>query len=185
PPNIHFSGDIPRLFREWESSTLLMVNGRGISIKHWPLFISVGSKAVTSKMVPGIRFGQWGNRKLCQYIHIWLISYLLYLQFLVEERQRFPSDETFWNKYLAADNSHLRYQQILDALNSKEARELKDKTDADGARKFFGGNLDHLDADEVFTYIKNGKRWIKDKDSTVAEILWELLSSNTDIASRW
>ncbi|KAJ7227547.1 hypothetical protein C8J57DRAFT_947455, partial [Mycena rebaudengoi] len=167
PPNIHFSGDIPRLFREWESSTLLMVNGRGIAIKYWALFYQRRKQGRNVKNGAWDRIRTvWGNWK-----------------FLVEERQRFPSDEAFWNKYLAADNSHLRYQQILDAL--KEARELKDKTDADRARKFFGGNLDHPDADEAFTYIKSGKRRIKDKDSAVAEIWRELLSSNTDIASRW
>jgi hypothetical protein len=35
PLNIHFSNNIPRLFKEWKSLTLLRVNGRGIAIKHW------------------------------------------------------------------------------------------------------------------------------------------------------
>lgn len=35
PPSIHYSQDIPALFREWHSSQLLTIDGRGIAIKHW------------------------------------------------------------------------------------------------------------------------------------------------------
>ncbi|KAG9312002.1 hypothetical protein JVU11DRAFT_7274 [Chiua virens] len=38
PPAIHFSNDIDRLFREWESSALLATNGHGIPVKHWSQF---------------------------------------------------------------------------------------------------------------------------------------------------
>jgi hypothetical protein len=38
PPAINFSNDIDRLFHEWETSTLLIVNGHSIPIKHWGQF---------------------------------------------------------------------------------------------------------------------------------------------------
>lgn len=37
PPVCHYSKDIPRLFVEWETSQLLVINGRGIPLKHWPV----------------------------------------------------------------------------------------------------------------------------------------------------
>ena len=38
PPTINFSNDIDWLFHKWEISTLLIVNGHGIPIKHWGQF---------------------------------------------------------------------------------------------------------------------------------------------------
>ncbi|KAJ7263510.1 hypothetical protein C8J57DRAFT_1513006 [Mycena rebaudengoi] len=84
-------------------------------------------------------------------------------KFLVENCQRFPGEEAFWSKYSTSDSTHLRYQQILDAL--KDARELKDKADAEAARKFFNGNMDHPDADGALAYTKSGQLRIKGKDS--------------------
>jgi hypothetical protein len=104
-------------------------------------------------------------------------------QFLVEERQRFRSEDDFWSKYSREDHTRLRYQQILDAL--KEARESQERSDAKDARRFFNGNLDHSEADGVFAYTKSGQRRIKEKDSAVAEIWRDLLVSNADIAQRW
>ncbi|KAJ7810154.1 hypothetical protein B0H14DRAFT_2524424 [Mycena olivaceomarginata] len=167
PPNIHFSNDIPRLVKEWESSTLLRVNGCGIAIKDWPMFYQrrKQSRSHKSGAWDKIRTA-WGNWK-----------------FLVEERQRFGSEDDFWNKYSREDHTRLRYQQILDAW--KEARESQERSDAKDARRFFNGNLDHSDADGVFAYTKSGQRRIKEKDSAVAEIWRDLLVSNADIARRW
>jgi hypothetical protein len=66
PPNIHFSNDIPRLFKEWESSTLLRVNGRGIAIKDWPMFYQrrKQSRSHKSGAWDKIRTA-WGNWKVC------------------------------------------------------------------------------------------------------------------------
>ncbi|KAJ7660641.1 hypothetical protein B0H17DRAFT_1212458 [Mycena rosella] len=165
PPNIHFSSDIPRLFREWESSTLLTVNGRGIAIKYWPLFYQRRKQGRSHKNGAWDKIRTvWGNWK-----------------FLVEECQRFPSEEDFWARYSTA-GVRLRYQQILDAL--KEARESQEKSDAAAARRFFHDNLDHPDADGAFAYTKTGQRRIKEKDSAVAEIWRELLANNAEIARR-
>ncbi|KAJ7633797.1 hypothetical protein DFH06DRAFT_1336887 [Mycena polygramma] len=167
PPNIHFSGDIPRLFREWEDSKLLMVNGRGIAIKYWPLFYKRRKQAASQKNGAWDKIRtEWGNWK-----------------FLVEERQQFTSEDDFWRSHSTANGTHLRFQQILDAL--KESRERRDKVDAAAARRFFHADLDHSDADGAFAYVKSGKRRIKDQDSSVAEIWRELLVNNLDIARRW
>ncbi|KAJ7150519.1 hypothetical protein C8R43DRAFT_1191802, partial [Mycena crocata] len=167
PPNIHFSADIPRLFREWESSTLLMVNGRGIAIKHWPLFFHRRKQGREQKNGAWDKTRtMWGNWK-----------------FLVEERQKFATEEAFWMRYTTPGGVRLRYQQILDTL--KQARESEEKSDADAARRFFHNNLDHVDADGAFAYTKSGQRRVKTKDSAVAEIWRDLLATNTDIARRW
>ncbi|KAJ7265718.1 hypothetical protein C8J57DRAFT_1511481 [Mycena rebaudengoi] len=118
-----------RLFREWQSSALLMANGRGIAIKDRPLFYQ------RRKQGRNVRNGAWDNIRT-----VWGNW-----KFLVEDCQRFPNEEAFRSKYSTSDSTHLRYQQILDAL--KGARELKDKADAEAAQKFFNGNLDHPDAD--------------------------------------
>ncbi|KAH7891082.1 hypothetical protein F5I97DRAFT_1827040 [Phlebopus sp. FC_14] len=38
PPTVHLSKDIDRLCREWEQSTLLVVNRRGNPVQYWPEF---------------------------------------------------------------------------------------------------------------------------------------------------
>ncbi|KAJ6598543.1 hypothetical protein B0H10DRAFT_1959374 [Mycena sp. CBHHK59/15] len=69
PPNIHFSGDIPRLFREWESSTLLIVNGRGIAIKYWPLFYRRRKQGLNHKNGAWDKIRTvWGNWKVCRHL---------------------------------------------------------------------------------------------------------------------
>ncbi|KAJ7681569.1 hypothetical protein B0H17DRAFT_1138314 [Mycena rosella] len=102
--------------------------------------------------------------------------------FLVEECQRFLSEEDFWARYSTA-GVRLRYQNILDTL--KEARESQEKSDAAAARRFFHDNLDHPDADGAFACTKTGQRRIKEKDSVVAEIWRELLANNPKISRRW
>ncbi|KAJ7441225.1 hypothetical protein FB451DRAFT_941688, partial [Mycena latifolia] len=111
PPNIHFSHDIPRLFGEWKSSTLLMVNGRGIAIKHWPLFYRCRKQGRTQKN------GAWDE-----------------IRRTVPGR-RASKIPKFWAKYSGADKIRLRYQQILNVL--KDACESQEKSDADDARRFF------------------------------------------------
>ncbi|KAJ7825672.1 hypothetical protein B0H14DRAFT_3874404 [Mycena olivaceomarginata] len=164
PPNIHFSNDIPRLFKEWESSTLLRVNGRGIAIKDWPMFYQrrKQSRSHKSGAWDKIRTA-WGNWK--------------------KSGKDSGAKTTFGASTREKTTRGLRYQQILDAL--KEARESQERSDAKDARRFFNGNLDHSDADGAFAYTKSGQRRIKEKDSAVAEIWRDLLVSNADIARRW
>ena len=62
PPTIHLSKDIDRLCREWEDSTLLVVNGRSIPVKYWPEFYKKGKGAKTS-VWQALRV-EWGNWKV-------------------------------------------------------------------------------------------------------------------------
>jgi hypothetical protein len=62
PPTIHLSKDIDRLCCEWEGSTLLVVNGRGIPVKYWPEFYKKGKGAKTSTW-QALRV-EWGNWKV-------------------------------------------------------------------------------------------------------------------------
>ena len=62
PPAQHFSKDIPSLFREWECSTLLQIDGRGIPVRDWD---KVYKKRVGlfPRAWQAIRV-QWGNWKV-------------------------------------------------------------------------------------------------------------------------
>lgn len=62
PPTIHLSKDIDRLCREWEASTLLVVNGRSIPVKYWPEFYKKGKGAKASAW-QALRV-EWGNWKV-------------------------------------------------------------------------------------------------------------------------
>lgn len=81
------------------------------------------------------------------------------------------------------EGNKLCYQKILDRL--QQARVDKDHTDAESARRFFDGNLDHPDAGGRFRYIKTGRWCLYTKDQKVAEKWRELLREDPDVAARW
>lgn len=62
PPAITFSQDLSALFTEWHCSDKLVVNGRGIPIKYWPLFYHSkhGIKRGAWKALRTV----WGNWKV-------------------------------------------------------------------------------------------------------------------------
>jgi len=62
PPAINFSKDLDRLFREWERSTLLCIDGRNIPIKYWPEFYKK-SKGVKANAWNTLRT-KWDNWKV-------------------------------------------------------------------------------------------------------------------------
>lgn len=66
PPTIHLSQDIDRLCKEWESSNLLCVGGRGIPVKHWGEFYKRG-KGVKNTAWDALRV-EWGNWKVCSHL---------------------------------------------------------------------------------------------------------------------
>lgn len=84
PPSIVFSHDLSALFAAWHCSDALVVNGRGIPIKYWPLFYHAknGIKGGAWKALRTI----WGNWKVrlvklileanakCFYLHYSLSS---------------------------------------------------------------------------------------------------------------
>ncbi|OAX32032.1 hypothetical protein K503DRAFT_777073 [Rhizopogon vinicolor AM-OR11-026] len=64
PPLIHLSGNIERLFREWEFSDLFIVNGHGIPVKYWGEFFKKSKTHGGNSAWDSIKV-EWGNRKMC------------------------------------------------------------------------------------------------------------------------
>ncbi|EPS94613.1 hypothetical protein FOMPIDRAFT_1054901 [Fomitopsis schrenkii] len=165
PPSIHYSQDIPALFREWHSSQLLTINGRGIAIKHWEALYKK-RKGFTDSNAWKVIGVEWLNWK-----------------FLVEERERFPSEEAFWTEYSDEKQERMSYQQILDKL--KAARTHRDDLDYKAAMRYFGGNLDRADAKGKFQYKKGGKSMLMRKRRDVAKKWRELLAEDDSLQAGW
>lgn len=104
-------------------------------------------------------------------------------QFIAEERQTYPNDDSFWNAFSNENGNKFSYQKVLDRLT--EHRMMAAKQDAVDACIFFGGNLDHPLADGAFRYKKSGKSCLSSKDDMVARKWCELLASRSDIAGQW
>ncbi|KAI0779054.1 hypothetical protein BD413DRAFT_513918 [Trametes elegans] len=164
PPPINFSDDIPRLFREWNHSTLLVVNGKGISVKHWGRFYKKRAHIKDHAWeLLRVRWGTW--------------------KFLVEERERFPSEEAFWSEYSDEHGNHLSYQKIADALQRKRVQD--DEHDSTAALQFFGGDLSQPAAHGYFSYKKSGKMHVCNKPAKVAERWRQLLQNHPEVAQEW
>jgi hypothetical protein len=69
PPAQRFSRDIPNLFREWEVSNLLQIDGKGIPVKDWDK-IYKKKVGLFLQAWKAIRV-QWGNWKVCTVNRIW------------------------------------------------------------------------------------------------------------------
>ncbi|KAF9232767.1 hypothetical protein BU15DRAFT_67163 [Melanogaster broomeanus] len=164
PPAINFSDDIDRLFREWESSMLLVVNGRGIPVKHWGQFYKkvVGAKEAAWDALKS-KWGKW--------------------KFIVSEREKYSDDEEFWRHFSDENGQRLCYQQILDRIHN--GRITSTAEDAANARLFFGGNLNHPSAHGAFRYLRTGKSYLRTKDAAVSKAWHKLLATRPDIAAQW
>lgn len=103
-------------------------------------------------------------------------------QFLVEEKNRLGDEETFWKTYVGEDGKRMGYQDILSLL--KTMRLMNNRRDAIAAHHYFKGNLYCIEADEVFTYLKAGKRVEVKKIANVAEIWRSLLKANLTVRDR-
>ncbi|KAH9842317.1 uncharacterized protein C8Q71DRAFT_852898 [Rhodofomes roseus] len=165
PPAIHLSDNIPSLFREWHTSNLLTIAGRGIPVKHWDKVYKKRSGVVETDAWHALRV-EWGNWK-----------------FLAEERDRFSSEDAFWDKYSNEERERLSYQQILDRL--QKDRTWTDAADYDAAMRYFGGDLGRSDTQGVFRYKKSGKWRICDKKLTVAKKWRALLEKDETIRANW
>lgn len=106
-----------------------------------------------------------------------------WIQFLVEERERFPSEEAFWTEYSDEKQERMSYQQILDKL--KAARTHRDDLDYKAAMRYFGGNLDRADAKGKFQYKKGGKSMLMRKRRDVAKKWRELLAEDDSLQAGW
>ncbi len=99
---------------------------------------------------------------------------------MVKARERFPSEDAFWEKYTDAKGKRFNYQKILDSLKSQ--RMTTAEKDTAEALWFFDGDLTHADAHGRFIYKKHrvctaplaiGPKWRK------------LLRDFPDVAERW
>ncbi|KAF7981417.1 hypothetical protein HWV62_33401 [Athelia sp. TMB] len=163
PPSIVFSHDLSALFAAWHCSDALVVNGRGIPIKYWPLFYHAknGIKGGAWKALRTI----WGNWK-----------------FVVEERERFESDNAFWDAY-SANDSHLDYTTILKRLADNRASQAQQ--DVHDVMLFFNGDLSHPNANGAFTYTSGKTTKVLTKAGDISKKWRALLGSNTLIAHAW
>ncbi|KAI0752952.1 hypothetical protein C8Q80DRAFT_1118221 [Daedaleopsis nitida] len=164
PPKVSFANDVTRLFREWHHSTLLVINGRGIPIKHWERFYKkrAGIKQFAWDRVR-VQWGQW--------------------KFLVEARERFPSEEAFWAKYTDENGQQYGFQKLLDHLQGD--RKDGSTHDAEAALWFFGNDLSSSRALGYFTYKKSGKMLICSKPQAIAEKWRKLLREQSEVAADW
>ncbi|KAG2745160.1 hypothetical protein P692DRAFT_20837017 [Suillus brevipes Sb2] len=162
PPTIHLSQDIDQLCKEWESSNLLCVGGRGIPVKHWGEFYKRG-KGVKNTAWDALRV-EWGNWK-----------------FIAEERQRYPDTASFWCAFSDGNGKRFSYQQILNCIADRRISAAA--RDANDAPTFFGGDLDNPLAEGAFRYNKGGKSYLSSKDDAVTKKWRELLATRPDISS--
>ncbi|TFK78468.1 hypothetical protein K466DRAFT_606959 [Polyporus arcularius HHB13444] len=158
PPSLSFS-DVSKLFRDWYTSTDLVVNGRGIPIRHWKrLYMMVGGwKAIKA---------QWSR-----------------FQFLVQERELFASEDAFWAKYSHEDGRRYNYQRIVDTL--QRARVRTNHHDASAALFFFHNDLTQDRALNYFKYVRSSEVIYCEKPAIVAERWRRLLIDHPDIAVQW
>ncbi|KAG1901624.1 uncharacterized protein F5891DRAFT_1187498 [Suillus fuscotomentosus] len=124
----------------------MCVGGRGIPVKHWGGFYK-RAKGVKTTAWDALRV-EWGNWK-----------------FIAKERQRYPDTASFWHAFSDRNGKRFSYQQILNSI--AEQRTSAAAQDANNARTFFGGNLDHPLAQGAFRYAKGSKMYLLSKDDAV------------------
>ncbi|KAG1873455.1 hypothetical protein C8R48DRAFT_769887 [Suillus tomentosus] len=164
PPAVRFSTDISALFREWHQSTYLVVNGNGIPIKFWgDVYKKCTGQNSKAWALRKVQWGQW--------------------KFIMEERLRFASDDAFWTAWTDTNGQRVGYTKLCDTLQRQ--RMARDTRDAATARSFFGGNLDHLDAQGMFRYAKSGVSKLMSKDVDIARKWRELLTTGSSLSQRW
>ncbi|KAJ8454346.1 hypothetical protein ONZ51_g13076 [Trametes cubensis] len=164
PPPVSFSDDISALFKEWHQSDLLKVSGRGIPIKYWPWFYQ--KRAHIKNYAWDVIRSKWNKWK-----------------YIVEERERFASDDAFWAQYSDESGKHLNQQTILARL--QKAREEDNKRDAAAALKFFDNDLNHPLAHGYFGYKKRNISSLCSKPEAIARKWRELLKRRPDVADAW
>ncbi|KAF7980680.1 hypothetical protein HWV62_37115 [Athelia sp. TMB] len=164
PPAITFSQDLSALFTEWHCSDRLVVNGRGIPIKYWPLFYHSkhGIKCGAWKALRTV----WGNWK-----------------FVVEERERHESDTAFWDIY-SNNGTRLDYTAIL--LRLADSRAKQAEQDVKDAMRFFDNDLSCHNAGGAFTYKKKGGVTVLvSKPADISKNWRTYLANNPDAALAW
>ncbi|KDQ61320.1 hypothetical protein JAAARDRAFT_579445 [Jaapia argillacea MUCL 33604] len=172
PPAVSFSDNMSELFREWSKSEkgYLTISGHKIPICQWDLYKCRrrGGICKDSRYWSKLR-ASWHNWK-----------------YVVEEFQKYPSEDTFHDAFVTSTGKRMCYSQILDRITkAKETGRSQFKADAEAARTFFGGQLDDPKAMGKFQYKKSGKWRIRSTDEQVAMAWRVLLEENEDIKLEW
>ncbi|GJE89176.1 hypothetical protein PsYK624_052710 [Phanerochaete sordida] len=135
PPLRHFSKQLDELFVHWYSSTLLMICGRGIPVRHWAtVYKTLKRMKLRPKAWDAIKV-EWGNWKF-----------------------------------------------VVDVMEQKGSPYA---VDAAAAKAFFGNDLDHPDAKNVFRYVKTGQSMLITKNAAIAEKWRNLLKSDPALHQRY
>ncbi|PIL33098.1 hypothetical protein GSI_04547 [Ganoderma sinense ZZ0214-1] len=164
PPAVSFSDNLSQLFREWYVSSLLIVNGHGIPIQHWPWFY---------KEKRNIRTNVWSVIRMK-----WTIW-----KFIVEEFERHGTEEAFWGEHSDSDGKRHNFKRICSDL--KTGRKNDNRRDADAALNYFGHDLSHPDALGYFTYKRTGKTLTMTKPEKIGGQWRKLLKEHPEIAEAW
>ncbi|KAG1793661.1 uncharacterized protein HD556DRAFT_1443451 [Suillus plorans] len=131
-------------------------------IKHWGEFYK-RAKGIKSTAWDALRV-EWGNWK-----------------FIAEERQKYLDNDSFWEAFSDGNGRKFSYQQILNRLAEYQISAVAQ--DANDARTFFHGNLNHPMARRAFCYTKAGKTYLSSKDDAIARKWRELLATRPDIGN--
>ncbi|CDO74843.1 hypothetical protein BN946_scf184280.g3 [Trametes cinnabarina] len=164
PPHVSFAEDISRLFREWHQSEILVVGGRGIPVKHWALFYK--KRTHIKRHVWDVIRAKWNKWKS-----------------IVEERERFISEEAFWATYSDACGNRFNQQSILAMLQANRGRD--NARDAADALKFFRNDLTRPEAHDYFIYRKRNVVQVCEKPEAIARKWRELLADHPEVAAAW
>lgn len=101
----------------------------------------------------------------------------------MEERSHVASDDAFWATWSDDNGQHMGYTHLCSMLQRQRVE--CDSHDAAAARSFFGGNLDHSDAQGAFRYVKSGISKLMQKDVDVARKWREFLAADSAVAQHW
>ena len=108
----------------------------------------------------------------------------LFHQFICEEKERLGSEDKFWTKFSDANGTQLRFQAILNQLQSE--RKERDAKDSANALRFFHGDLAHPRAKGRFGYKKGGRIVsIPTKDAKIARVWRKMLEEDAEVAAQW
>ncbi len=64
PPAMHYAKRLGALFRDWEQSDCIKLNGHGIAIKHWNILFKVRTLGVGQLGQWAAIHNEWGNWKV-------------------------------------------------------------------------------------------------------------------------
>ncbi|TFY58509.1 hypothetical protein EVG20_g8123 [Dentipellis fragilis] len=183
PPTISFNNNLDGLFVEWYASDRIVLGGRGIPICVWDKLYKkagpTGHDATPKRMSADVPRLQKAWRKFRGIWGQW--------KFIMDEFERLGSSSTnFWAKYKTDTGGRMLYQHILDSLQNERACAT---AELDGLvariRSFFGGDLQHPDAQGKFIYKKSGRTVVVSTNSQIVERWNQLLDEHNDLRLRW